>query len=111
MLRGVIARRLRAGQHGGQFLILGSASRDLLKQSSESLAGRIAYKELTGVTVSEITRNDQETLWLRGGFTESFLARDDRASLRWRMNFISTYLERDVPQLGPRIPAITLRRL
>lgn len=111
VLRGVIDRRRRAGQHGGQFLILGSASLDLLKQSSESLAGRIAYKELTGLTVSEVTPNDQETLWLRGGFPESFLARDDRASMRWRMNFISTYLERDVPQLGPRIPAVTLRRL
>jgi uncharacterized protein len=111
VLRGVIDRRRRAGQQAGQFLILGSASRDLLKQSSESLAGRIAYKELTGLTVSEIKSKDQETLWLRGGFPDSFLAHDDRASMRWRMNCISTYLERDVPQLGPRIPAVTLRRL
>jgi uncharacterized protein len=111
VLRGVIDHRRRVGQPAGQFLILGSASRDLLKQSSESLAGRIAYKELTGLTVSEITRNDQEALWLRGGFPDSFLARDDRASISWRMNFISTYLERDVPQLGPRIPAAVLRRL
>jgi predicted AAA+ superfamily ATPase len=111
VLRGVIDRRRRAGQQAGQFLILGSASRDLLKQSSESLAGRIAYKELTGLAVSEIKSKDQETLWLRGGFPDSFLAHDDRASMRWRMNFISTYLERDVPQLGPRIPAVTLRRL
>ncbi len=111
ILRGVIDRRRRAGQQAGQFLILGSASRDLLKQSSESLAGRIAYRELTGLTVSEIKSKDQETLWLRGGFPDSFLAHDDRASMRWRMNFISTYLERDVPQLGPRIPAVTLRRL
>ncbi|MBM4127833.1 MAG: ATP-binding protein [Nitrospira sp.] len=111
VLRGVIDRRRRAGQQAGQFLMLGSASRDLLKQSSESLAGRIAYKELTGLTVSEIKRTDQEILWLRGGFPDSVLARDDQASMRWRMNFISTYLERDVPQLGPRIPAVTLRRL
>lgn len=111
ILRGVIDHRRRAGQQAGQFLILGSASRDLLKQSSESLAGRIAYKELPGLTVSELTRNDQEALWLRGGFPESFLAGDDRGSMSWRMNFISTYLERDVPQLGPRIPAVTLRRL
>lgn len=111
VLRGVIDRRRRAGQQAGQFLILGSASLDLLKQSSESLAGRIAYKELTGLTVSEIKRKDQETLWLRGGFPDSVLARDDMASMRWRMNFISTYLERDVPQLGPRIPTVTLRRL
>jgi len=111
VLRGVIDRRRRVGQQAGQFLMLGSASLDLLKQSSESLAGRIAYKELTGLTVSEIKRTDQETLWLRGVFPDSFLARDDRASMRWRMNFISTYLERDVPQLGPRVPAVTLRRL
>ncbi|MBH0197438.1 MAG: ATP-binding protein, partial [Nitrospira sp.] len=111
VLRGVIDRRRRAGQQAGQFLILGSASRDLLKQSSESLAGRIAYKELTGLTVFEIKSKDQETLWLRGGFPDSFLAHDERASMRWRMNFIGTYLERDVPQLGPRIPAVTLRRL
>jgi uncharacterized protein len=111
VLRGVIDLRRRAGRQAGQFLILGSASRDLLKQSSESLAGRIAYKELMGVNVSEIKRKDQETLWLRGGFPDSFLARDEMASMRWRMNFISTYLERDVPQLGPRIPAVTLRRL
>lgn len=111
VLRGVIDRRRRAGQQAGQFLMLGSASRDLLKQSSESLAGRIAYKELTGLTVFEINRTNQETLWLRGGFPDSVLARDDSASMRWRMNFISTYLERDVPQLGPRIPAVTLRRL
>jgi len=111
VLRGVIDRRRRAGQRAGQFLILGSASRDLLKQSSESLAGRIAYTELTGLTVVEIHRTDQEALWLRGGFPDSVLARDDQASMRWRMNFISTYLERDVPQLGPRIPAVTLRRL
>jgi uncharacterized protein len=111
VLRGVIDRRRRAGQQAGQFLMLGSASLDLLKQSSESLAGRIAYKELTGLTVSEIKRTDQETLWLRGVFPDSFLARDDMASMRWRMNFISTYLERDVPQLGPRVPAVTLRRL
>ena len=111
VLRGVIDRRRLAGQQTGQFLILGSASRDLLKQSSESLAGRIAYKELTGLTVSEIKSKDQETLWLRGGFPDSYLAHDERASMRWRINFISTYLERDVPQLGPRIPAVTLRRL
>lgn len=111
VLRGVIDRRRQAGQQAGQFLMLGSASRDLLKQSSESLAGRIAYKELTGLTVFEINRTNQETLWLRGVFPDSFLARDESASMRWRMNFISTYLERDVPQLGPRIPAVTLRRL
>jgi predicted AAA+ superfamily ATPase len=114
ILRGVIDRRRREGQRTCQFLILGSASLDLLKQSSESLAGRIAYKELSGFTIAEIdnkTSRDFDRLWLRGGFPDSFLAKNDEASLRWRLNFISTYLERDVPQLGPRIPATTLRTL
>jgi predicted AAA+ superfamily ATPase len=111
ILRGVIDRQRRQGHKTGQFLVLGSASLDLLKQSSESLAGRIAYKELSGLIVSEINQADQDQLWLRGGFPDSFLARNDQASLRWRMNFISTYLERDVPQLGPRIPATNLRLL
>ncbi|AQG79259.1 ATP-binding protein [Spirosoma montaniterrae] len=114
VLRGVIDRRRRQGFKTGQFLILGSASLDLLKQASESLAGRIAYKELPGLTAAEIiaqTTSDQSRLWLRGGFPDSFLAKTDIASLRWRLNFISTYLERDVPQFGPRIPATTLRSL
>ena len=111
VLRGVIDRRRRQGQKTGQFLILGSASLDLLKQASESLAGRIAYKELSGFTALEIKVTDQNTLWLRGGFPDSYLAKTDTASLRWRLNFISTYLEGDVPQFGPRIPAVTLRRL
>ncbi|MEZ4901793.1 MAG: ATP-binding protein [Spirosomataceae bacterium] len=113
ILRGVIDRRRRQGQKTGQFLILGSASLDLLKQSSESLAGRIAYRELSGFNVSEIevTPAARDQLWLRGGFPDSFLAKSDAASLRWRLNFINTYLEREVPQFGPRIPAVTLRRL
>lgn len=114
ILRGVIDRRRRQGYRTGQFLILGSASLDLLKQSSESLVGRIAYKELTGLTTSEINKPTQigfDSLWLRGGFPDSFLAKTDESSLRWRLNFISTYLERDVPQLGPRIPATLLRNL
>lgn len=114
VLRGVIDRRRREGYKAGQFLVLGSASLDLLKQSSESLAGRIAYKELSGLTTVEIDDHDthnRDMLWLRGGFPDSFLARNDISSLRWRLNFISTYLERDVPQFGPRIPAVTLRRL
>jgi predicted AAA+ superfamily ATPase len=114
ILRGVIDRRRRKGQRTGQFLILGSASLDLLKQSSESLAGRIAYKEISVLNASEIedTRhNNLDRLWLRGGFPDSFQSKDEPSSLRWRQNFITTYLERDVPQLGPRIPSITLRRL
>jgi len=114
ILRGVIDRRRKEGFRTGQFLVLGSASLDLLKQSSETLAGRIAYKELSGFTSLEIEQNslkDQDQLWLRGGFPDSYLAKSDESSLRWRLNFISTYLERDVPQFGPRIPAVTLRRL
>lgn len=114
VLRGVIDRRRRQGLKSAQFLILGSASLDLLKQSSETLAGRIAYKELSGFNVAEVVAGDsvlQDQLWLRGGFPDSFLAKTDETSLRWRLNFISTYLERDVPQFGGRIPAVTLRRL
>jgi len=115
VLRGVIDRRRRRGLRTGQFLILGSASLDLLQQSSESLAGRIAYKELTGFTAAEIgaenTAQALSRLWLRGGFPDSFLAGSDGDSLDWRRDFIRTYLERDVPQLGPRIPASALRNL
>ncbi len=110
-LRGVIDQRRREGNRTGQFLILGSASLDLLQQSSETLAGRIAYEELSGLLATEVNLPERNLLWLRGGFPDSFLARTNEASLRWRQNFISTYLERDVPQFGPRIPAVTLRRL
>ncbi len=111
VLRGVIDKRRRAGMRAGQFLILGSASLELLQQSSETLAGRIAYVELSGLTVEEVGSAKQEELWLRGGFPDSFLAGSDAASLRWRMNFISTYLEREVPAIGVRMPAVVLRRL
>lgn len=112
ILRGVIDRRRRQGHKTGQFLVLGSASLDLLKQSSESLAGRIAYKELSGLIVSEIDKQTEfDRLWIRGGFPDSFLAKTDEASLRWRLNFVNTYLETDIPQFGPRIPAVMLRRL
>jgi len=108
-LRGVIDKNIRAGQKTGQFLLLGSASIDLLKQSGESLAGRIAYCELFPVSYIEFPEN-LDSLWLRGGFPSSLLARSNKHSLLWRKNFIRTYLERDIPQLGPRIPAETLRR-
>jgi predicted AAA+ superfamily ATPase len=114
VLRSVVDQRRKEGQKVGQFLILGSASLDLLKQSSETLAGRIAYFELRGLSVLELIsekRFQQERLWLRGGFPDSYLSGNDEASFRWRQNFIGTYLERDVPQMGPRIPAVTLRRL
>jgi predicted AAA+ superfamily ATPase len=112
ILRGVIDVRKRQGQGMSQFLLLGSASLDLLKQSSESLAGRIASLELTPLLANEIhaAGHDLETLWLRGGFPDSFLAVDDAASYQWRQAFVGTYLERDIPNLGPRIPTETLRR-
>jgi len=110
-LRGLIDAGRRRGQARGRFLVLGSASIDLLKQSSESLAGRIRYLELAPLDAGEVGRDRLDTLWLRGGFPDSLLADSDAASLRWRMDFIRTYLERDIPQLGPRIPAETLRRL
>ncbi len=110
VLRGIIDQRRAAGHRAGQFLLLGSASIDLLQQSSESLAGRIAYVELGPLNVLEVEPAEQEALWLRGGFPDSVLAESDRASAVWRENFIRTYLERDIPQLGPRVPAETLRR-
>lgn len=91
-----------------RFLILGSASPQLLRQSSESLAGRIVYHELEGFTRGEV--QDSEMLWRRGGFPSSFLARSEQASVLWRRDFIRTFLERDIPRLGIRIPATTLHR-
>lgn len=110
-LRGLIDTGRRRGRGKARFLVLGSASIDLLKQSSESLAGRIRYLELGPLDAGEVGRQRIDALWLRGGFPESLLADSDAASLRWRHDFIRTYLERDIPQLGPRIPAETLRRL
>jgi len=110
-LRGLIDAGRRRGRRNGRFLLLGSASIDLLKQASESLAGRIRYLELTPIHADEAGTEQLAPLWLRGGFPESLLAESDAASLRWRSDFIRTYLERDIPQLGPRIPAETLRRL
>ena len=114
-LRGIIDQRRRTGKRAGQFLLLGSASIELLQQSSETLAGRVAYCELHPFDVTEVAgenrfANHQINLWCRGGFPDSYLAASDEVSLDWRNNFISTYLERDIPQLGPRIPAETLRR-
>ena len=111
-LRGVLDQGRQNGNYTGRFLFLGSASIDLLKQSSESLAGRIAYVELNPLDVSEVGEDDKDrdNLWIRGGFPVSYLADKDSTSVIWRENFIKTYLERDIPQLGPRIPAETLRR-
>ena len=95
----------------GRVFVLGSASLDLIRQSSESLAGRISYLELTPFMPDEVGAEDLYTLWLRGGFPRSFLAPDDQASFEWREDFIRTFLERDIPQLGFRIPARSIRRL
>jgi predicted AAA+ superfamily ATPase len=110
-LRGLIDRGRRKGKKAGRFLLLGSASIDLLQQSGESLAGRISYLELSPLDALEVPQGDIEALWVRGGFPPSFLASSDAVSFRWRQDFIRTYLERDIPQFGPRIPAETLRRL
>ncbi|MEP6794475.1 MAG: ATP-binding protein [Saprospiraceae bacterium] len=110
-LRGIIDEQRRAGHKNKQFLFLGSASLDLLRQTSESLAGRIALLELHPIDVLEYPNpGDLNTIWLRGGFPESLLALSDEDSLEWRHQFIRTYLERDIPQIGPRIPAETLYR-
>lgn len=110
VLRGLIDKARRAGRRHGQYLLLGSASVDLLKQSGESLAGRIAYLELAPLTPMETPGVAPDELWLRGGFPESLLAADSARSLRWRQDFIRTYLERDVAQFGPRIATEMLRR-
>lgn len=116
ILRGVIDQRRRQGEANRQFLLLGSASGVLLQQSSESLAGRVAQLELTPFQAREVLQDDfnaaeMNSLWVRGGFPLAWLASSDAASLTWREVFITTYLEKDIPALGPRIPATTLRRL
>lgn len=130
-LRGIIDEGRRQGAGKGRFLLLGSASLDLLKQSSESLAGRVAYIEMTTLSPLEVmlknvsnqpaegnTRKPAEDntgvsdkLWLRGGFPDSFLAETNRDSFAWRTDLIRTYLERDVAMFAPRVPAETMRRL
>lgn len=110
-LRGVIDQGRREGKGTGRFLLLGSAAIDLLAQSGESLAGRITFVELAPFDLTEVGAGELDRLWVRGGFPDSFLAANDAISLRWRQDFIRTYLEREIPQLGPRIPAETLRRL
>ncbi len=109
-LRGAIDARIRGGDRSAQFLFLGSASIELLRQSSETLAGRVAYCELRPFDIGEVGHGALHELWHRGGFPESFIADSDARSLDWRLDFIRTYLERHMPQLGPRVPAETLRR-
>jgi len=96
-------------QKNYQFLILGSASRDLIRQSSESLAGRIGYLELAPFSLDEVD-HASEPLWLRGGFPLSYLARNDEESFLWRQSYITTFLERDIPNLGFQIPPQQMRR-
>lgn len=113
VLRGVIDKGRRRKKGLGRFLILGSASIDLLNRSGETLAGRIAYINLSTLSILEIkkSRNEYEKLWLRGGFPDSYLAKSDEDSFALRKDFIRTYLERDVALFGPRIPSTTLERL
>lgn len=109
-LRGQIDMRRRKGARTAQFLLLGSASNVLLHQSAESLAGRVRYIEMPPLLLDEVGEDRMNDLWLRGGFPDSFQADSDQNSLAWREDFLRTYLERDIPALGPRIPAATLRR-
>jgi len=116
VLRGLVDIRKSAGEKSGHFLLLGSASRDLLQHTSETLAGRIRYLELKPFTILEIYNNtdpsvfNPEKLWFRGGFPDSYLAESDDESWAWRSDFISSYVERDIPQLGRQIPATKMRR-
>lgn len=110
-LRGLIDQGRRRGHRIGRFLLLGSASMDLLRQSGESLAGRIAHVDLGPLDVLEAATPDVTPLWVRGGFPDSYLAENDRGSFAWRKDFVRSYLEREIPLLGPRIPAETLENL
>jgi predicted AAA+ superfamily ATPase len=112
-LRGLIDEGRRRGQGTGRFLLLGSASLDLLRQAGETLAGRIAYVELGPLGVLEVAADghEMERFWLRGGFPGSFTARDDFTSFRIRQDFLRSYLEREISQFSPRLPAVTLGRL
>lgn len=111
VLRGIIDERRRAGQRFGHFLLLGSASLDLMQQSSETLAGRVSYLDIGPIHALEWPAANLDTLWLRGGFPDSVLANNDAASLRWREDFVRSYLQRDVPMFAPRLPAETVGRL
>ncbi|MCX8517069.1 MAG: ATP-binding protein [Rhodoferax sp.] len=111
VLRGSIDERHRAGQRFGHFLLLGSASLDLMQQSSETLAGRVSYLDMGPIHALEWPGNALDTLWLRGGFPDSLLGDSDAASFRWREDCVRSYLQRDVPLFAPRLPAQTVGRL
>lgn len=112
-LRGIIDDRRAQGQRHGHFLLLGSAALELMQQSSETLAGRVAYLDMGPVDMAEAQAAGipENQLWARGGFPDSLLAPDERSSFAWRQDFIRSYLERDVPMFAPRLPAETLGRL
>ena len=115
VLRSIVDQRKRRGERSGHFLLLGSASKALLQASSESLAGRIRYIELTPFHVQELAANEQSSYsidkhWFRGGFPDSYCAQNDLESWRWRSDFIQTYLEKDIPAMGLGIAATQLRR-
>jgi predicted AAA+ superfamily ATPase len=105
-----VLRVLVDGDPSRRFLILGSASRDLLSQGSETLAGRISFVELGGFSIQDIDPTGYRPLWMRGGFPRSYLAKNESSSSQWREDFIRTFLERDIPNLGIRVPASQLRR-
>ena len=112
-LRGIIDDRRAGGEKAGHFLLLGSTSLDLQRQAGESLAGRVAYLELTPILARELGPRGPgvERLWVRGGFPESLLARSGADSLAWRLDFVQSYLERDVPMFAPRLPTALVGRL
>lgn len=115
ILRGIVDERKRKGEKAGHFLLLGSASRELLQKTSETLAGRIRYLELTPFSVTEGVYNertlfDLEKLWLQGGFPDAYLARSEHESWLWRSDFVGTYLERDLPRMGVGIAPSQLKR-
>jgi len=105
-----VIRHLVDTRKDQRYLILGSASRDLIRQSAESLAGRIAYHELAGFRLNDIGQNQWRKLWLRGGLPRAYTARTDAESYLWREQYVATFLERDIPQLGITIPSATLRK-
>jgi predicted AAA+ superfamily ATPase len=116
ILRGIIDARKRKGERTAQFLLLGSASRILLQQTSETLAGRIRYLELPALNLSDIKNTSEQVIdidkiWFRGGFPDSFLALNERESWQWRFDFVTTYLERDLPMMGVTIAPNQLKRL
>lgn len=113
VLRGLIDKNRQDSRKAGQFLLLGSASMDLLRQSSESLAGRISYIEMTGLNILELedSKASIQDLWVKGGFPDSYLAEDNEMAMEWLEDLIRSYLERDIPQMGFNVSAQTLRRL